>query len=137
MASGPLLTPEMEPGSGCDRMPLLVEFRDGVDDDRFTRSLSPVGLERDGRHPLGMNALSLMLTRRYHAGGGTLPYFGSHRIRHGTATLLANNGMPLEELSRYMGHASTQVTRRYAVQTPDALGERAAEALARAGLAGR
>jgi len=66
-----------------------------------------------------------------------LPYFGSHRIRHGTATLLANNGMPLEELSRYMGHASTQVTRRYAVQTPDALGERAAEALARAGLAGR
>ena len=93
--------------------------------------------ERDGLQPLGMNALSLMLTRRYHAGGGTLPYFGSHRIRHGTATLLANNGMPLEELSRYMGHASTQVTRRYAVQTPDALGERAAEALARAGLAGR
>ncbi|CAN5583080.1 site-specific tyrosine recombinase XerD [soil metagenome] len=92
--------------------------------------------ERDRRRPLGMNALSLMLTRRYHAGGGTLPYFGSHRIRHGTATLLANNGMPLEELSRFMGHASTQVTRRYAVQTPDALGERAAEALARAGLAG-
>jgi integrase len=84
-----------------------------------------------------MNALSLMLTRRYHASGGTLPYFGSHRIRHGTATLLANNGMPLEELSRYMGHASTQVTRRYAIQTPDALGARAAEALERAGLAGR
>ncbi len=83
-----------------------------------------------------MNALSLMLTRRYHAGGGSLPYFGSHRIRHGTATLLANNGMPLEELLRYMGHASTQVTRRYAVQTPDALGTRAAEALARAGVAG-
>lgn len=92
--------------------------------------------ERDHRRPLGMNALSLMLTRRYHAGGGSLPYFGSHRIRHGTATLLANNGMPLEELSRYMGHASTQVTRRYAVQTPDALGIRAAEALERAGLAG-
>jgi hypothetical protein len=43
--------------------------------------------------------------------------------------------MPLEELSRYMGHASTQVTRRYAIQTPDALGSRAAEALARAGVA--
>jgi integrase/recombinase XerD len=93
--------------------------------------------ERDRRRPLGMNALSLMLTRRYHAGGGTLPYFGSHRIRHGTATLLANNGMPLEELSRYMGHASTQVTRRYAIQTPNALGARAAEALERAGLARR
>ena len=91
--------------------------------------------DRDRRRPLGMNALSLMLTRRYHAGGGSLPYFGSHRIRHGTATLLANNGMPLEELSRYMGHASTQVTRRYAVQTPDALGARAADALERAGLA--
>jgi site-specific recombinase XerD len=93
--------------------------------------------ERNRRRPLGMNALSLMLTRRYHTGGGTLPYFGSHRIRHGTATLLANNGMPLEELSRYMGHASTQVTRRYAVQTPGALGDRAAEALARAGLTRR
>ena len=92
--------------------------------------------DRDHRQPLGMNALSLMITRRYHAGGGSLPYFGSHRIRHGTATLLANNGMPLEELSRYMGHASTQVTRRYALQTPDALGSRAAEALARAGVAG-
>jgi hypothetical protein len=44
--------------------------------------------------------------------------------------------MPLEELSRYTGHASTQVTRRYAVQTPDALDERAAAALSRAGLTG-
>ncbi len=112
--------------------PLLVGATTSVPDPGY---LFPS--ERDGRRPLGMNALSLMLTRRYHAGGGTLPYFGSHRIRHGTATLLANNGMPLEELSRYMGHASTQVTRRYAVQTPDTLGERAAEALARAGLAGR
>ena len=86
--------------------------------------------------PLLMNAVSLMLTRRYHAGGGTLPYFGSHRIRHATATLLVNNGMPLEEVSRYLGHSSTDVTRRYARQTPDALGRRAAEALERAGLMG-
>jgi len=84
--------------------------------------------------PLTMNALSLMLTRRYHAGGGTLRTFGSHRIRHATATLLVNNGMPLEEVSRYLGHSSTDVTRRYAQQTPDALGRRAADALARAGL---
>lgn len=116
----------------ADGRPLLVGDTTSVPDPGF---LFPS--ERDGRRPLGMNALSLMLTRRYHAGGGTLPYFGSHRIRHGTATLLANNGMPLEELSRYMGHASTQVTRRYAVQTPDTLGERAAKALARAGLASR
>ena len=88
----------------------------------------------DGSAPLGANALSLMLTRRYHAGGGSLRCFGSHRIRHGTATLLVNNGMPLEEVSRYLGHSSTVPTRRYAQQTPEALGERAASALARAGL---
>jgi site-specific recombinase XerD len=86
--------------------------------------------------PLSINALSLMLTRRYRAGGGTLPYFGSHRIRHGTATLLVNNGMALDEVSRYLGHSSTDVTRRYAIHTPEALGRRAAEALARVGLAG-
>jgi integrase/recombinase XerC len=87
-----------------------------------------------GVAPLSMNATSLMLTRRYHAGGGRLLYFGSHRIRHGTATLLVNHGMPLDELSRYLGHSSTMPTRRYAQQTPDSLGARAAEALARAGL---
>lgn len=115
----------------ADGRPALVGALEPLDDPGY---LFPS--DRDRRRPLGMNAVSLMLTRRYHAGGGTLPYFGSHRIRHGTATLLANNGMPLEELSRYMGHASTQVTRRYAIQTPDALGIRAAEALERAGLAG-
>jgi integrase len=81
-----------------------------------------------------MNALSLMLTRRYHAGGGTLRTFGSHRIRHATATLLVNNGMPLEEVSRYLGHSSTDVTRGYARQTPHVLGGLAGVALARAGL---
>jgi integrase/recombinase XerC len=84
--------------------------------------------------PLGANALSLMLTRRYRAGGGTLPYFGSHRIRHATATLLVNNGMPLDEVSRYLGHSSTAVTRRYARHTPETLGTRVVAALARAGL---
>jgi integrase/recombinase XerD len=84
--------------------------------------------------PLTMNSLSLMLTRRYRAGGGTLPYFGSHRIRHATATALVNNGMGLEEVSRYLGHSSTDVTRRYACQTPGSLGLRAADALERAGL---
>jgi hypothetical protein len=42
--------------------------------------------------------------------------------------------MPLEEVSRYLGHSSTMPTRRYAQQTPEALGVRAADALARAGL---
>ena len=90
--------------------------------------------QRGGGAPLGMNALSLMLTRRYHAGGGTLPHFGSHPIRHATATFLVNNGMPLEEVSRYLGHSSTDVTRRYARHTPETLGAQAADALARAGV---
>ena len=68
-----------------------------------------------------MNAISLMLTRRYHAGGGTLRCFGSHRIRHATATLLVNNGMLLEDVSRYLGHSSMLPTRRYAVQTLSSL----------------
>lgn len=86
--------------------------------------------------PLSMNAISGMLTRRYHAGGGTLPYFGSHRIRHGVATLMVNNGMALDEVSRFLGHSSTGPTRRYAIHTADTLGHRAAEALERAGLVG-
>ena len=91
--------------------------------------------DRSGR-PLSANALSLMLTRRYHAGGGTVRSFGSHRIRHATATLLVNNGMPLEEVSRYLGHSSTIPTRRYAQQTTESLGHRAAAALSQAGLTG-
>ncbi|MGC8634865.1 MAG: tyrosine-type recombinase/integrase [Candidatus Limnocylindrales bacterium] len=79
-----------------------------------------------GLHPLTTNSLSLMLRRRYHRGGGTLPTFGAHRIRHATATLLVNHGMPLDEVSRYLGHSSTDVTRRYAQQTPDALPARPA-----------
>ena len=77
-----------------------------------------------------------MLTRRYHAGGGTVRSFGSHRIRHATATLLVNNGMPLEEVSRYLGHSSSGPTRRYAQQTTESLGHRAAAALSAAGLVG-
>ena len=86
--------------------------------------------------PLSANALSLMLTRRYHAGGGTVRSFGSHRIRHATATLLVNTGMALEEVSRYLGHSSSGPTRRYAQQTTESLGHRAAAALSAAGLVG-
>ena len=64
-------------------------------------------------------------------GGRSLRCFGSHCIRHATATLLVNNGMPLEEVSRYLGHSSTVPTRRYAQQTPEALGERARASRAR------
>ncbi len=104
-----------------------------VDGERDQGYLFPA--RASGTAPLSMNALSLMLTRRYRQGGGSLPYFGSHRIRHATATLLVNHGMPLDEVSRYLGHSSTVTTRRYALQTADALGRHAADALARAGVA--
>ncbi|MGK2849700.1 MAG: tyrosine-type recombinase/integrase [Candidatus Limnocylindrales bacterium] len=84
--------------------------------------------------PLTVSGLSQMVNRRYHAGGGTLPRFGSHRIRHGVGTLLANNGMGVDEVSRYYAHSSTEVTKRYAQQTTGSLGEAAGEALRRAGL---
>ena len=49
------------------------------------------------------------------------------------------NGLGLsakaEEVSRYLGHSSTEVTRRYARHTTETFGDRAAEALARAGAA--
>jgi hypothetical protein len=42
--------------------------------------------------------------------------------------------MPLEEVSRYLGHSSTMATRRYAQQTTESLGVRAAAGLSQAGL---
>lgn len=87
-----------------------------------------------GASPLTANAISQMLTRRYRAGGGRLDSFGSHRIRHGTATLLAANGMPIEELSHQLGHSSTRTTVRYAQPDPSAIGRFTEEALRRSGL---
>jgi integrase/recombinase XerD len=135
---GKTLELALQPGTACalltyldhGRASFLPASRTHTDDPGWL-FLSHAGGEPA---PLTMNAVSLMLTRRYHAGGGSLRCFGSHRIRHATATLLVNNGMPLEEVSRYLGHSSTVPTRRYAQQTPEALGERAATALARAGL---
>ena len=135
---GKTLDLALQPGTATALSAYLERGRDSflpasstVSDDLGWLFLSHAGGEP---RPLSMNALSLMLTRRYHAGGGSLRCFGSHRIRHATATLLVNNGMPLEEVSRYLGHSSTVPTRRYAQQTAEALGERAATALARAGL---
>jgi integrase len=64
--------------------PLLVEQAraDGEADPGW---LFVSACQSDGVQPLSMNAVSFMLTRRYHAGGGSLRTFGSHRIRHATA----------------------------------------------------
>ena len=55
-----------------------------------------------------MNTLSLMVTRRYPAGSGTLRTFGPHWSRH-AATLLVNNGMPLEDIKRHVCHVDKAV----------------------------
>jgi integrase/recombinase XerD len=135
---GKTLELALQPGTATAILAYLERGRAAFLPSSPTVSGDPGWLFLSGRagapRPLTMNSVSLMLTRRYHAGGGSLRCFGSHRIRHATATLLVNNGMPLEEVSRYLGHSSTVPTRRYAQQTPEALGERAASALARAGL---
>lgn len=66
-----------------------------------------------------------------------LPARGHQKIASGVSRLsqqLEMDQIRGTEVSRYLGHSSTDVTRRYARQTPDALGRRAAEALERAGL---
>jgi len=84
--------------------------------------------------PLTMNALSLMVTRRYHVGGGRLRTFGSHRIRHGTAT------PPREQRDAARGGQSLsrplldRCDPALCQQTTESLGHRAAAALSQAGL---
>lgn len=39
--------------------------------------------------------------------------FTSHSFRHGEATLLAQEGLPAEEIGRYLGHSSAEVTKRH------------------------
>jgi integrase len=78
-----------------------------------------------------------MVNRRYKAGGGTLANFRSHRIRHGTATLLANNGMSIEGLAPQLGHTSTRVTARYGHRTTETIGRQTESAARASGLIGR
>ena len=39
--------------------------------------------------------------------------FTSHSFRHGEATLLAQEGLPAEDIGRYLGHSSAEVTRAH------------------------
>src|SRR5674476_1216393 len=107
---------------GCSHSPSLLRPLWSSSSRLLGRSFSEAGASRSTTEPTfrptsrGLTvtasiALGSWLVR-YHAGGGSLRTFGSHRIRHATATLLVNNGMPLEEVSRYLGHSSTDVTRR-------------------------
>jgi Site-specific recombinase XerD len=87
--------------------------------------------------PLTTNGLSQMLNRRYHAGAGAIAHFGSHRIRHAIGTILANNGVGLEEIRQYYAHSSTDTTKIYAVHSPEALGRIVGTALRDSGVIGQ
>lgn len=56
------------------------------------------------------NPLNKILKDRY----GMQGRVGTHVLRHGGATYLLNKGMPLKELSEFMGHSSITQTEAYA-----------------------
>lgn len=89
---------------------------------------------RTDASPLSAEAFSGMIDRRYHAGGGTIASFRSHRLRHGTAQILADNGVSLEELAIQLGHESTRCTKRYGKPGPKVIGGYVANALNEGGL---
>lgn len=75
------------------------------------------------------NGILQMLTRRSRAGGGTLSSFGGHRLRHGMATMLSDNGVDLATIQQLLGHADIKTTRRYADPTVETLGAAVADAI--------
>ena len=62
--------------------------------------------------PIGENTIQRELRRLSRETG--IP-FTSHSFRHGDATLLASMGVPIEEIGRYLGHSSQEVTRAFYV----------------------
>jgi site-specific recombinase XerD len=77
------------------------------------------------------NGILQMLTRRHRAGGGTRISFGGHRLRHGMATMLANNGVDLATIQQILGHADIKTTRRYAKPSLETLGSAVATAISK------
>ena len=45
-----------------------------------------------------------------------------HQLRHGTASLLLNQGVPLPVVSRYLGHANPGITARTYIHMIDGTG---------------
>lgn len=51
-----------------------------------------------------------------------LPHISPHVLRHTAAVLMAEGGVPMEEIAQYLGHTNTETTRRvYARFSPDHL----------------
>ena len=83
---------------------------------------------RDRGHlePVSENTLAREL-RRLSASTGIR--FTSHSFRHGEATLLESEGVSVEEIGRYLGHSSGEVTRRHYIHETEKARERIAALL--------
>lgn len=68
---------------------------------------------RRGEIGIGPSGILQMLTRRYKAGGGTLTSFGPHRLRHGMATYLAEQGVDRAEIQRWGGWSDISTVEIY------------------------
>lgn len=90
------------PGSIAIMLKKLKEVSLGVTDYIFTNA--------DGNH-LGERAFREYLKRfcKKH----DLPYLPPYAIRHTTGTLLAAKGIPVANVAKQLGHASTQTTSKY------------------------
>jgi site-specific recombinase XerD len=68
---------------------------------------------RKGEIGLTSSGILQALTRRYHAGGGTLSSFGPHRLRHGMATYMAEQGVDQREIQRWGGWSNIDTVSIY------------------------
>ncbi|MBA2558080.1 MAG: tyrosine-type recombinase/integrase, partial [Chloroflexi bacterium] len=66
----------------------------------------------------------LMCSRRYRQAGGKTGSFGGHRLRHGIATHLIEQGVDLALVQDLLGHVDPKTTRRYTHASVDAMRER-------------
>ncbi len=96
--------------------------RDATEPGAGRRHASPVG-------KLTTSGFLLMCTRRYHRGGGKASSFGGHRLRHGIASHLIEQGVDLALVQDLMGHVDPKTTRRYTHPSVDAMRKRLAPVL--------
>lgn len=85
---------------------------------------------RDARHrtPIAENTVVRELRRLSRLSGIR---FTSHSFRHGEATLLAEEGLSAEEIGRYLGHSSSEVTRRHYIHETEERKQEIADLLER------
>lgn len=76
--------------------------------------------QHHGQHPRTYESYNVVLTKldKLHGltdtAGNPLQFSQTHRLRHTRATELLNDGVPIHVVQRYLGHASPEMTLRYA-----------------------